>query len=393
MEERLLQFRVGVVVILAVLIMGILIFLFGEGWTPQYSVTLRPKSAPNVTRNTPVRKNGILIGRVAKVETADKGVIVKLNIKRDEKIFQDEVAQIGTESFLGDAVIDILPGSSEVHGPLIAAGEEMLNVRVKPNPLEVVDVFIDLKDKISDTVDSIKRAGDTVDQAGKGITKVTEKFQEALGDENGDLKVILQNVRKLSETADMALGNLNSVMEKLNEFASDESFKGELKETIKGLPEFFNDAKATMADAREAINKFGAVGDRADANLANIEDFTKALGSEGPAIVSQLKTSMEGIDRLVKNVDDFSRAINSGEGTLGRIIKDPSLYENLNATLENARDVSYRLKPLMNDLRTFADSLARDPGQLGVRGALQRKPAGAGYKGTVTNESERETAW
>jgi phospholipid/cholesterol/gamma-HCH transport system substrate-binding protein len=69
-------------------------------------------------------------------------------------------------------------------------------------------------------------------------------------------------------------------------------------------------------------------------------------------------------------------------------LKDPQLYDNLNSTLENARDVSYRLKPLMNDLRIFADSLARDPGQLGVRGALQRKPAGAGFKGTVINQGE-----
>ena len=388
MEERLLQFRVGVVVILAVMIMGILIFLFGEGWTPQYAIILRPTTAPSVTRNTPVRKNGILIGRVAKVETADRGVVLKMNIKRDEKLFQDDVAQIGTESFLGDAVIDILPGASEVHGAQLGPGDEMLNVRVKPNPLEVVNVVIDLKGKVSDTMDSIQQAGERVNEAAQGISKVTSKFQEALGDENSDLKVILENVRKLSETANTALTSLNSVMQKFDDFANDESFKGELKETIKGLPAFFNDAKATMAEAREAINKFGAVGDRADVNLANLEDFTKALGSEGPAIVSQLKSSMEGIDRLVKNVDDFSRAINSGEGTLGRIIKDPSLYENLNATLENARDVSYRLKPLMNDLRTFADSLARDPGQLGVRGALQRKPAGAGYKGTVTNESD-----
>ncbi len=388
MEERLLQFRVGVVVILAVMIMGILIFLFGEGWTPQYAIILRPTTAPSVTRNTPVRKNGILIGRVAKVETADRGVVLKMNIKRDEKLFQDDVAQIGTESFLGDAVIDILPGASEVHGAQLGPGDEMLNVKVKPNPLEVVNVVIDLKGKVSDTMDSIQQAGERVNEAAQGISKVTSKFQEALGDENSDLKVILENVRKLSETANTALTSLNSVMQKFDDFANDESFKGELKETIKGLPAFFNDAKATMAEAREAINKFGAVGDRADVNLANLEDFTKALGSEGPAIVSQLKSSMEGIDRLVKNVDDFSRAINSGEGTLGRIIKDPSLYENLNATLENARDVSYRLKPLMNDLRTFADSLARDPGQLGVRGALQRKPAGAGYKGTVTNESD-----
>jgi phospholipid/cholesterol/gamma-HCH transport system substrate-binding protein len=391
MEERLLQFRVGVVVILAALIIGILIFLFGEGWTPQYAVLLRPKSAPGVTRNTPVRKNGILIGRVAKVETTDRGVLIRMNVRRDEKLFQDEIAQIGMESFLGDAVIDILPSDEETRGLPIQPGDEMLKVRVKPNPMEVVDVVIDLKGKVSDAVDSIKRAGDTVDRAGQGITKVTDKVQEALGDENSDMKVILSNIRRLTETADTALNNINSVMQKFDELASDEEFQSDLKETIRGLPDFFSEVKTTMVDARQAIDRFSEVGERANVNLANIEDFTEALGAEGPEIVEKFRKSLDGIDRLVKNVDEFSQILNSGEGTLGKFVRDPELYNNLNATLENAREVSLRLKPLMNDLRVFADSLARDPGQLGVRGALQRRPAGSGFKGTLTGHEE--TSW
>jgi phospholipid/cholesterol/gamma-HCH transport system substrate-binding protein len=391
-EERLLQFRVGVVVILAALIVGILIFLFGEGWTPQYSVVLRSKSAPGVTRNTPIRKNGILIGRVGRVETTDRGVILELYIKQGEKLFQDEIAQIGTESFLGDAVIDILPGTSEIRGAQIGHGEEMANVRVKPNPMEVVDVVIDLKGKVADAVDSVKRAGDTVDRAGQGITQVTQKIQESLDDENGDVKAILENVRRMTETADSTMVKLGSVLDKFDEFAGDEEFRNRLKETVKGLPEFFEDAKTTMADARQAIQKIKEVGESADVNLHNIEDFTRALGEEGPEIVERLKSSMSGIDRLVKNVDEFAQMLNSSDGSLARILKDPSLYENLNATLQNARDVSVKLKPLMNDLRVFADSLARDPGQLGVRGAMQRRPAGAGYKGTVFGETN-ESAW
>ena len=40
-------------------------------------------------------------------------------------------------------------------------------------------------------------------------------------------------------------------------------------------------------------------------------------------------------------------------------------------------------------LRDLADSVARDPGQLGVRGALQHRPAGTGYKGTGATEASR----
>lgn len=386
MEERLLQFRVGVVVILAALIVGILIFLFGEGWVPQYTVILRPAAAPGVTRNTPVRKNGILIGRVGTVQMADRGVQIDMNIHRDQKIFQDEVAQIGMESFLGDAVIDIVPGTAEIRGLELRGGDEMRNVRVKPNPMEVVDVVIDLKSRVSDAIDSVKRAGDTVDRAGQGISQVTERFQEALGDEDSDIKVILDNIRRLTETADTSLNSLNTVMERVNELASDDTFRNDLKATIKGLPAFFEEIQTTMADARGAIEKFTEVGERANVNLANIEDFTKSLGTDGPEIVSKVRNSLEGIDRLVKNVDEFSQLLNSSQGSLRKFLDDPDLYNNLSTTLENAKEVSYRLKPLMNDLRIFADSLARDPGQLGVRGAMQKRPAGSGFKGLPVSE-------
>jgi phospholipid/cholesterol/gamma-HCH transport system substrate-binding protein len=387
MEERLLQFRVGVVVILAALIIGILIFLFGEGWTPQYNVILRPSQAPGVTRNTPVRKNGILIGRVGTVEMAERGVVIELNIHRDQKLFQDEIAEIGMESFLGDAVIDIVPGIAEVRGAQLRDGDEMANVRVKASPMEIVDVVIDLRGKVSDAIDSVKRAGDTVDRAGQGISQVTERFQEALGDEDSDIKIILDNIRRLTETADTSLNSLNSVMERVNELASDDAFRTDLKATIKGLPGFFEEVKTTMGDARVAIEKFTEVGERTNVNLANIEDFTKALGAEGPEIVSKVRNSLDGIDRLVKNVDEFSQMLNSSEGSLRKFLDDPQLYNNLSTTLENAKEVSYRLKPLMNDLRIFADSLARDPGQLGVRGAMQKRPAGSGFKGLPVDQS------
>ena len=40
MEERILQLRVGIVVILAAIITGTLIFLFSDGWSAQYALTM-----------------------------------------------------------------------------------------------------------------------------------------------------------------------------------------------------------------------------------------------------------------------------------------------------------------------------------------------------------------
>ena len=90
-----------------------------------------------------------------------------------------------------------------------------------------------------------------------------------------------------------------------------------------------------------------------------------------------------------------SKDLSNSEGTIGKLLNDPALYnsayatvEEVKATVKDARadlaDLSYKLEPLVNDLRMFADSLARDPRQLGIKGALDSRPSGAGYKSSTT---------
>ena len=78
MEERIIQFRVGIVVIASVIIGVILVLYFGEGFKPKYSLFLKTDMAPGVSKGTPVMKNGIRIGRVSGVETQEDGVLLTL---------------------------------------------------------------------------------------------------------------------------------------------------------------------------------------------------------------------------------------------------------------------------------------------------------------------------
>ncbi len=69
------------------------------------------------------------------------------------------------------------------------------------------------------------------------------------------------------------------------------------------------------------------------------------------------------------DIASFTDGIGSSKGTIGKLLNDPELYNNLNDTVRNIRDISIQLEPLMNDVRFAVDGIARDPGQLGLRGA------------------------
>ena len=130
MDERVVQFRVGVMVLASLIITGILALLFGE--LPSvlrggYVVYIKFASAPGVSQDTPVRKSGQPIGRVTKVEFApDNEVLVTARINGNVDLYCDEAVRIKT-GLLGDAEMEFVPGSKR----------PAKRVRVKPGDLLV----------------------------------------------------------------------------------------------------------------------------------------------------------------------------------------------------------------------------------------------------------------
>ncbi len=386
MNETQLAWRVGIVVICAALILAILVFLFGEGWQSQYTVFVDAPTAPNVTVNTPVRKNGILIGRVSSVENRDRTVRLTLKIRTDESIYENEVVRIGTASFLGDAVLDVLSSPTPDRGRSLTDRMTLAvdNVSVERDPLDLIDAALNLERQVSDTLVSIQQAGDTVAETGAQISALTSSVQQALDDETSDLKEFLANAKQLSLKAETAIDNFNEFMINVNEVVGDPATRENIRVSIESLPQLLDEINVAVVDAQETINGFNTVAVRADENLSNLSEFTAALGNEGPDLIYNLNNSLQRIDSLVTDIGSFAEGLGNNQGTLGRLMNDPELYDNLNETIRNARDISIQLRPLMNDIRFAVDGIARDPSQVvGIRRAFDRTPAFGMPKGNI----------
>src|SRR3990167_7638374 len=100
MDERDLRFRVGVVVVAAAIITIILITLLGawpSPFTPRYTLHIVFPAAPGVTIDTPIRKSGIEIGRVANLELRETGgVLLTLKINSQYPLRFNEMCRIST---------------------------------------------------------------------------------------------------------------------------------------------------------------------------------------------------------------------------------------------------------------------------------------------------------
>jgi phospholipid/cholesterol/gamma-HCH transport system substrate-binding protein len=120
MTGRVVEFRVGVLVLVSLVLAGILALLFGDlprVLRPTYTIFVEFPDARGVRQGSPVRKSGVLIGRVTDVEFAEKGG-VRLTLEIDSKVAlsHNEVCEIRT-SLLGDAELHFVPAST-VSGPV-----------------------------------------------------------------------------------------------------------------------------------------------------------------------------------------------------------------------------------------------------------------------------------
>ncbi len=391
MDERVIQFRVGVVVVAAAIITVILIILFGEGFRRQYSVYLQFAEAPGVTVDTPVRKSGVLIGRVSDVELLDEGgVRLTISIDSGRTLRHDEICRISTTSLLGDAVLEFVPSSDadllkkfdgNKNGQLDADEREKAKLVVQHGDFladgvvatDPMKMLVGLEDRVTGALDSIQGAGNEVGLVARNLNAVVENNDEQL--------------QRVIQKSEIALDSFNQAMANVNEIVGDPEMKARLRQMLEDLPKLVDEAQQTMASARQTLENFDRVSRSAEANLANLEDLTRPLGERGEQLAADMARSIRNLDELLGQAVLLSQAINDRQGSLGKLVYEREMYEKLDRAASNIEDLSRRLKPIVEDVRIFTDKISTDPRQLGVKGALDRRPSGSGLKYGVPSDS------
>lgn len=383
MDERVLQFRVGVVVVASAIITVILVMLFGAWpgvWEGRYEINVKFPEAPGITIDTPVRKSGVLIGRVSNVQLLEEGgVLVGMRIFNQFKLRRHETCRIGTGSLLGDAIVEFVPSGEDERlvrfdknndgrldenekqeaNSLLADTEYMSNGVVVSNPLRAL---VNLEGSVSSAFRSLEGAG-------KEVSQLAHSVNEAVGGSDDQFKRIMQKT-------ELALDHFDKTMGALEKILGDEELAGQLKKTLQDLPAFVDETRQTMATARTTMDNFRQLSEKAEANLDHLEKFTKPLGESGPQLVANVEEGTRNLNELLEQFVAFSEALNSGQGTLGKLVHDDEVYQQIQRVVGNAEEITRRARPIVEDVRIFTDKIARDPRQLGVKGALDQRPSG-----------------
>ena len=172
---------------------------------------------------------------------------------------------------------------------------------------------------------------------------------------------------KLMRKTEAALDSFNTAMKNIDDVMGDPAAREDIKDTISALPE-------VVADLRKTVQGIGTTVDTADRNLRNLEGLTRPLGERGAAMVAQIDVTIGRLDATLQQAAMFTKALNESQGTLGKLVRDPQVYNDLAQAAANVNKLTKELRPIVDDVRVFTDKIARHPEQLGVRGAIDRRP-------------------
>jgi phospholipid/cholesterol/gamma-HCH transport system substrate-binding protein len=368
MDDRVLRLRVGVVVLAAALITAFLVARFGDLPLPgggTYTIYVRFPRAPGVTQGSPVRMSGVQIGRVTSLELLQPtGVRVIAEIDRNRSILDCDACWITSASVLGDSVLEFVPPDRiPQSAKRIDAGTEIINGLVAANPLEALTK---IEPALQTAMFSVRDAGNEVATTARNLNNTISNNQDQLP--------------RIAQKTERALDQFTTAMTNINSLVDDEQTRQDMRQMMKDFPQLIRDAGVTLNKANSAFDSMQSASSRAERNLTNLENFTKPLGERGPQLVDNLDGSLANINELLEQLVTFTDNLNSREGSLGRLLNDPALYNRLERTLANAEELTAGMKPIIGDIRIFSDKIARDPRQLGLKGALDKRPIGTGTK-------------
>lgn len=308
MKKLSLELKVGIFALIVLAILSFMTFRVGGfEWVKKragYTIYVDFKNIAGLDAKTKVKIAGVDAGVIESITLKDGKARLMLRMYPEVKLYSDASAAIKATGLLGDKFLAIEIGSKE---PVLKEGDTIKNVR------EVVDI------------DDMAR---NLSEVSANINKLAISLNESLGSEEAkrSLKEAIVNLEKITSGINTAVSSNDRKMRDVLDNIK------ELTASINGLVQDNRDSFKT------AMNNFKDLS-------GNFRDFSSSLKEDGPKLISnldkatkELKAMVEenrsSIKETVDSVKNITAKIDSGEGTLGKLIKDERLYHTLNKAAE-----------------------------------------------------------
>ena len=283
--------KIGIFLAGAFLIIAVFIFVAGDLSTwfqrPGYELSVFFPSATGLEKRAAVRLAGVKIGYVNDIRLEQRKARVGLAVWPKYQVPRGSRAALASIGLVGERYIEISP---------------------------------------SEQADFLK-PGETIEAAVSVSFDQIGGLAASIGDE---LKAVSQSIREMTDeearkNLSGTLKNLNALTEQLGQFVA--ANKEELQAGIRG---------ASRA-AREFEEKMAAVSGSLDETIRAVRTIAAENEESIKSSLQKLEDVLTEVQESVRLLRNSLERIDRGEGTVGKLVQDPKLYDEARETVESVK--------------------------------------------------------
>ena len=371
MTERQMQLRIGALVLVGIVLFIGFVLSIGKRSTlfqEKYSLWASFNSTEGLAVGSPVRLAGVTVGNVTRItfgrEPRDRRIAITLSVERrvQDRIREDSVASIGTIGLVGDKVLEITVGSYD--RPILQAGAKLASVD-PPDYLQLLqkgDRILDNVTRISASLDEFLSGGGktekrTLNDALRSLQTTLVEIEKGQGLAHdliygkegaqllGRVDNMAQTLERLAKAIETERGLLHALI-----YTPEEETLGRLTRTLDRADELLKDVKDGPGmlhaliydrDGAELIARLGRTSERLDAFVGSLQEGKGLVPSllfdpERVKVLDDLQAAAAGLRALTGDLQAVVARLRQGEGTIGALLEDPTVYEDLSALLRGA---------------------------------------------------------
>lgn len=320
MNDRTINTIVGATTLAGIVGLVALLMILGglsQSFAGGYQITITATDAAGLHEGSRVTYSGIDIGRIESVKFQEEpkhGVIAVALITDDSIQLPDDVTvNIQNPLLGGSATAALIREPVEVGGYLPTDG----SAHITGEPaVDFTKIAEELRNALGGPMQEFKRISDNFAELSDEWTLVGENINQLVemrSTDDVDNNEAVGNVATVLARADRRLAELKEAVEGVNRYVNDEELRA--------------DVRSTAANAKVLSGRVNESLDTLKARYVAVAD---------------------DLSEVIKSAKSLADKTIEGGGTIGKMMSDPALYENLN-------DASERLKAAIDDARLLVE--------------------------------------
>jgi phospholipid/cholesterol/gamma-HCH transport system substrate-binding protein len=318
------EITVGVVLILAVVLL-----VLGTFWlqglrfgSEEREVNARFSEVAQLLEGSKVKFRGVPIGRVERIrlEEGGAGVIVTMTIEADVSLPQDPAVMLAPESLFGDWQAEII--SRRMYATYDY---------VEPMQSDMLPGY---------TLPDMSRLTAVADEIATNLATISNRVELAFTEETAlNIREAIENIQRASsELAGLVSSQQLAIEEVSENLELTSEAAGQAAQTMQRA---FAEVESAIAGGRllNIVSNVERTSARTDSLVALLVDASR-----------ELRRTAVSADSTFRQVSNIATGIERGEGSLGRLLRDTTLYVNL---VETNLEVQILLRDIRRNPRRY----------------------------------------